>query len=118
MSSAAVEIASEKNSTLFNLVEPCLLGFSPCLNLVGNLVCTLSEPCWSFFIFGKILLTDGDAVELGLEEGLGFGQRIDPSENGFEFLVIFEAMIELFPDGLGELGDFTVHKLKTTDAHG
>ena len=61
-------------------------------------------------IFSEVLLADRDAVELGLEEGFGLGERIDPGENYFERLASLQALIEFFLDGAGELDDFSIHR--------
>lgn len=61
-------------------------------------------------VVGEVLLVDGSAVELGFEEGLGFGQGIEPREEGIGGFGILEALIDLLLDGSRQGGDFSEHR--------
>ena len=56
--------------------------------------------------FGEIAWADGVAVEFGLQHGTNFRDSIESGENGFGFVAVLEALIELLADGVGESGDF------------
>ncbi len=60
------------------------------------------------FPFGKVLLINGPATEKPGHDGMDFGQGIEPLEEPGIRLLIEEALVELFADGLGEAGDFAV----------
>ena len=55
---------------------------------------------------GEVCGGDGAAVEVGGEEGLDFGEGIEPVEEGWGQFAVVEAVVELFADGVGEAGDF------------
>ncbi len=58
------------------------------------------------FPFREVLLGYGASGELGREDGLDFGEGIEPREKVFEFLAVMEAAVELLTDEVGEAGDF------------
>jgi len=60
----------------------------------------------ALFPFGKVLFGDGAVVEVGGEDGIGFGERVEPRENDFVRLVIVETEVELFAELMRETGDF------------
>ncbi len=54
---------------------------------------------------GKVSVVDGRAVELGGENTLNDGKGVEPGEDPGRGLVVVEAAVEFFTDGLGEAGD-------------
>jgi len=63
-------------------------------------------------VLGEILGRNGDAIELVFDDGLDFGQGVEPGQDGFSFLLaVFKTLIELFLDVVRETGDFAVHML-------
>ncbi len=59
--------------------------------------------------FVQVLFGDGTAGEIRGDEGLDFGQGIEPGEDVVVALALVEAAVELFAKGLREVGDFSVH---------
>ncbi len=49
---------------------------------------------------------DGGGVEIGGQDGLDFGEGVEPVEEGGAGFVVEEALVELVADGGGETGDF------------
>jgi hypothetical protein len=65
-------------------------------------------------VFGEVGFIDGSTVELGFEEGVDFGEGIDPFEDGAGFFGVLQAEVELFADRVGETSDFAGHSLGFT----
>jgi len=63
--------------------------------------------------FGEICRDDSVAVEVGFEDGLDFGQGVEPLEEGFTLFTVLHTAIELFTDFVRETSDFSGagHKL-------
>jgi len=57
--------------------------------------------------FGEILLGDGMAIELGIEDGLDARDGVEPIKDGLGWLTVAEASVELFTNVVREAGDFT-----------
>ena len=64
----------------------------------------------ALFPFGEVLFGDGAVVEVGGEDGFDFGEGVEPREEGFAILALFEALVELVLDGMRQTGDFSDHK--------
>jgi hypothetical protein len=56
--------------------------------------------------FGEVLGTDGDAGEVFGEEGLDFGEAIEPLNEVHTGFAVVEALVELVAEVAGEAGDF------------
>ena len=56
--------------------------------------------------FGEVLGADGDAVEMFGEEGLDFGEGVEPLDEVHAGFAVVEALVELVAEGAGETGDF------------
>ena len=56
--------------------------------------------------FGEVLVGDGFAFEEVGEDLFGFGEVVEPFENGAAEFAAIEAVVEFFADGFGEAGDF------------
>jgi hypothetical protein len=76
-----------------------------------------AEPLESFLVeepilvaggapFGEVLMGDGFAVKYLGEDFFGFGELVDPGEDGAAEFAVVEAAVELFANGGGEAGDF------------
>jgi len=81
---------------------------------VGGL--ELEEPVAEAAVFpiGEVLFGDRTVVEVGGEDGFGFGKRVEPWEDGFGGESVVEFEVELFTDGMRESSDFadaSVHKI-------
>jgi hypothetical protein len=61
----------------------------------------------AFFPFGEVLVADGFACEVALEDGLDFGHGVEPEEEEGAGFAIEDAEVELFADGVGEACDFS-----------
>jgi len=59
------------------------------------------------FPLGEVGRGDGLGGELGGEDGLDLGEGVEPLEEGWAWLVVEEAAVELVADGEGEAGDFS-----------
>jgi len=57
------------------------------------------------FPMGEVGWGDGLGGEVGGEDGLDLGERVEPVEEGGAGLVVEEAAVELVADGKGEPGD-------------
>ena len=55
---------------------------------------------------GEVGFGDGLVIEFFGEEFFGLGEAIKPLQEFGALLAVFEAAVELVPDGFGELGDF------------
>ena len=56
--------------------------------------------------FGEVLRADGDAVEVFGEEGLDFGEAVQPLDEVHAGFAVVEALVELVAKLVGEAGDF------------
>jgi len=56
--------------------------------------------------FREVLGADGDAVEMFGEEGLDFGEGVEPLDEIHAGFAIVEALVELVAELVGETGDF------------
>jgi len=56
----------------------------------------------------EVLFADGLAVELFVQDGLDGGEGVEPSQESFTGFAVLEAAVELFPDFVGEAGDFSI----------
>ena len=56
---------------------------------------------------GEVLLCNGPAGKVIVDDLPGLGKGVKPVEDGFIILGGFEAPIELFADGMRETGDFS-----------
>ena len=56
--------------------------------------------------FGEILGADGDAVEMLGEDGLDFGETIQPFDEFHAGFAVVETLVELVAKVVGEAGDF------------
>ena len=56
--------------------------------------------------FGEVLGADGDAVEVFGEEGLDFGEGVEPLDEVHAGFAVVEALVELVAEGARETGDF------------
>ena len=56
--------------------------------------------------FGEVLRADGDAVEVFGEDGLDFGEAVEPLDEVHAGFAVVEALVELVAEGAGEAGDF------------
>ncbi len=63
--------------------------------------------------FGEVLGADGDAGEVFGEDGLDFGEGVEPFNQVHAGFAVVEALVELVAEGAGEAGDFagTFHKI-------
>jgi hypothetical protein len=60
----------------------------------------------ALFPIGEVLF--GDRMVVGFsEDGFGFGEGVEPGEDGFGGEVVVEFEVELFADGVREASDFT-----------
>jgi hypothetical protein len=60
--------------------------------------------------FGEVLAIDGMGIEFGGEKSFGFGEVVEPGEDGVGFLCTLEAAIELIADVVREPRDFSTAK--------
>jgi len=58
------------------------------------------------FPMGEVGWGDGLGGEVGGEDGLDLGERVEPVEEGGAGFVVEDAAVELVADGKGEPGDF------------
>ena len=56
--------------------------------------------------FGEVLRADGDAVEMFGEDGLDFGEMIQPFNEVHAGFAVVETLVELVAERAGEAGDF------------
>ena len=63
--------------------------------------------------FGEVLRADGDAVEMFGEDGLDFGEGVEPLDEVNAGFAVVEALVELVAERAGETGDFAgaFHKI-------
>ena len=63
--------------------------------------------------FGEVLGADGDAGEMLGEEGLDFGEAVQPLDEVHAGFAVVEALVELVAKRAGETGDFAgaFHKI-------
>ncbi len=59
--------------------------------------------------FMEVLPGDELAGEVVGEDGLDFGEGVEPGEESFAGFAVVEAAVELVADGFGEAGNFAVH---------
>lgn len=57
-------------------------------------------------IIREVLFADGFSVEIGLEDGLEFGEGVKPEEEGFGGLIVVEPGVELLAESVRETGEF------------
>ena len=55
---------------------------------------------------GEVLGFDGGAVEMFVEDGLDFGEPIEPFNEVHAGFAVVEALVEFFAERAGEAGDF------------
>jgi hypothetical protein len=60
----------------------------------------------AFAVLGEVAAVDGFAVEVSVDDGLDFGEGVEPQEDGVWFLGVVEALIELIADLARETGEF------------
>jgi len=60
----------------------------------------------ALFPVAEVGFIDGAAAEVGGEDGLDFGEAVEPGDKGRGRLAVVEAGVELVADGLREAGDF------------
>ena len=63
--------------------------------------------------FGEVLGADGDAVEVFGEDGLDFGEGVEPLDEVHAGFAVVEALVELVAEVVREAGDFAgaFHKI-------
>jgi hypothetical protein len=60
----------------------------------------------ALFPVAEVGFVDGAAAEVGGEDGLDFGEGVEPGDEGRGRLAVVEAGVELVTEGLREAGDF------------
>ena len=60
----------------------------------------------ALFPFAEVGFVDGAAAEVFGQDGLDFGEGVEPVEDFGGGLAVFEAVADLFAEGEGEAGDF------------
>jgi hypothetical protein len=61
-------------------------------------------------VFGEVLFADGFVVETVFEDGLEFGERVEPREQGPGRFGVSEPEVEMLAKREGETGEFAGHR--------